>query len=468
MKYRLSYLLLLNLFIFFSCDTENSGTDHLTQDQLRHLVGIDASYRFSTPENFTTELVYVENDTVVVPLTVDASTFSEEDTRYRPENRTNVVGTAKIDMTGRLQLKEALAVMKGNAIIPQAEFSISTTNDSVYFFVDLNGLNNKPYPEFTTLQSKIINQNQVNEVLYNDVYVFTPDDATAKGYDFNGFKEVCFAKDYGFIQIIMDDPTSESGEYKLSLITIFTIPGFESSPISSTGVAGFRHSEQPTGARLLTNQQLYLLVNLKELSLVNTVWGETFTSDLNKARDAFSDGEIAWESYLINSLGLDEAGITNAELEHANVKQQIADLTGSTANPGSMINNDSLNLGAYKWSLFYLSHVNGTSSSEVYGTKLGGPFTVEDSLSLNGDFENLLGFELSSSAQKGEAEIASPRNVQYATPAGAIKQWIVDEERSTSKGGKYENRVFLLNPNYSEVGAFGLAEEGGAVVRYKK
>ncbi|KXX66973.1 hypothetical protein [Flammeovirga sp. SJP92] len=467
MKYRLSYLLLFILSFIFSCNNESARTNHLTQDQLRHLVGIDASYRYSTPENFSTELVYVENDTVIFPLTVEASTRDESDTRYRPEDHTNVVGSSKIDLSGRFNLIDASVTMKGDAIIPQAELSISTSTDTVFFNANLNGLYNKPYPDFTTLQTKVLNEGQVDEVVYNNVYVFTPEDAIAKGYDFTGFKEVCFAKDYGFIRVVLEDPTSTTGEYNLEIRTFFMIPGFENGPISSTGVAGYRHADQPANARLLTNQYLYLISNMKELGTEESLWGFTFTDALNDARFAFSGGEVSWNSYLRGPLELDDDGITNAELEYDKVKQQIADITGSSANPQPMVNNDSLNLGAFKWSIFYLSHVNVTNSAEIYGTKLGGPFTVEDSLSLHGDFENLLGFELSTAEQKGKAEITSPKIADFAVPVQAIKRWLIDAERSPSKGGKYENRVFLLNPNYKEIGGFGLTDEGGAVIRCK-
>ncbi|WP_156152194.1 hypothetical protein [Flammeovirga sp. OC4] len=467
MKYRLSYhLLFIILFFLTSCDSENEGTNQLTKDQLRHLVGIDIAYEYSFPETFTTDLIYKENGTNDITLTVNSSTSAEGDNRYRPQNQTDIAGTSLIDLSGRSTLQEATVKMQGDAIIPQAEFSITTSGDAS-FYVNLNGLYNKHYSQFTTLQSKTVNEGTVHEIVYNNVYVFTPDDATVRGYDLTGFKEICFAKDYGFVQIIMEDATSATGEYKLSLVTTFEIPGFENGPISSTGVAGFRHEDQPSGAPLLTNQQLHILTNLKELDVESTAWGLTFTENLNSARFAFSGGEVSWSNYLLNTLGLQAAQITASELEYEKVKQQITDVTGSTINPEPMANSDSLNIGAYKWSIFYLSHVNALSSDEVYATKLGGPFTVEDSLSLHGDFEDLLGFELSTTGQKGNAEISTPKNSSYSVPIDAIRQWILDEENAPSKGGKYENRVFLLNPNYREVGAYAYPELGGAVVRCK-
>lgn len=460
MKYNLSYLLFLSLIFHLSCNQEPSGTNQLTKDQLRHLPGIDVSYLYSTPETFDKEFTYVENGVAIINLTVKSTTNEEKDTKYRPQDRINVTGDSKIDLNGKSILTEASTSMKGDSNVPQAELMIKSTIDSLLFYCNLNGLYNLPYSQYMPLEEVVI-----HNVQYRNVYVFNAEKALQLGFEFSGFKEVCYAKDYGFIKIELD-PTHENvpADYKLELLTYFKIEGLD-GPISSTGVVAYYYDGAAENAPLLSNQGLYEVINYKDLSDEQKLWNLEFRSENNALRSAFAGGEVQWDAYLATILALNDSLVKVYELSYQEVSQQVSSLSGSSATPNALSDNDSLSLGAFKWNIFYRSHVNTKNESESLATKTGEPFATGDSLSIHGDLENLLGFELSNPIQRGKYELTTPKGKEYGDPQDVLKLLVIDNENSTQNGGQYKNRVFLLDPRFTQIGSYADRDNGVAVLR---
>ncbi|MBB6463041.1 hypothetical protein [Flammeovirga kamogawensis] len=243
------------------------------------------------------------------------------------------------------------------------------------------------------------------------------------------------------------------------------------SHISSTGIVAYDYPGSPKGSELLTKQELYDLINKSSISAEEKKWADGFISEVNKAREAYRNGAAAWESYLKDYLGVDlNKKLVQNQMSYAEVSNQISK-TGH--NPQDVTYDEQLTIGCYKWSVFYLSHVNRIDKWEFYATVDGRSDSAPGKKTLDGhgdfstDPKRWIGFELSKKEEKGSAEIMGPRWKADSDPKNAVKGWIVDDGNGPANKGTWGHRQAILNEKFTKAGGYGDSVEGAGMGRFK-